>query len=409
MGRSPLHSLYLLAARRGAAAAPVPQPPRPDGPLVLLFAGPGTSTAGLGHLARRMQQERPGLRFLLTAPGAAPETAGFPADTLAESAPPDRLPALKAFFDHWRPDLAVLTGDAVPPALVETCRALHCPAIMADARKPPQPPGRWTQRRLTGAALPRLTRILAQDPAAAEYLRQAGGRGALIEMTGRIEETSEPLPCIMAERDAMAALLHARPVWLAVACPPAEEEPVIAAHAHALRFAHRLLLILVPTLPARAAGLHDRLTREGWSVALRNRDEDPEPDTQIFIADGDADLGLWYRLAPVTFMGGTLAEGGGGRSPMEAAALGSAILHGPHVAPYPDAYARLTEAHAARRVATTSDLAAAVADLLAPDKAALLAHNAWAASSGGAEVTERVMQILFAELDRSGALPAEKG
>ncbi len=403
MGRSALFSLYLLAARRGGSAV-ADRPLRPEGALVWLHAGSETSSAGLGHLARRMQRERPGLRFLLTAAGGAPDPAAFPADTLTDTAPPDRLPALHDFLGHWRPDLVVLTGDTVPPALVECCRGRTLPVILADARRPETPPARWLpSRRLTGAALPRLSRILAQDPGAADYYRQLGGRGALIEMTVRIEETSEPLSCTEAERDSIAALLSARPVWLAVGCPPAEEEAVIAAHAHALRFAHRLLLILVPTAAVRATALAERLAREGWSVALRSREEEPETETQVFITDGESELGLWYRLAPVTFMGGTLAEGGGGRSPMEPAALGSAILHGPHTAPYPEAYTRLAGARAARRVGSPEDLADAVADLLSPDKAALLAHNAWAASSGGAEVTERVMQILLSELDRSAA------
>lgn len=112
-----------------------------------------------------------------------------------------------------------------------------------------------------------------------------------------------------------------------------------------------------------------------------------------------SELGLWYRLAPVTFMGGTLVPGGSGRNPFEPAALGSAILHGPHPGPYPEAYALLAEARAARLVAGPDALAEAVTELIAPDRAALLAHNAWAASSGGAEVTDRVAGAVLAALD----------
>ena len=118
------------------------------------------------------------------------------------------------------------------------------------------------------------------------------------------------------------------------------------------------------------------------------------------IAEGLTELGLWYRLAPVCFMGGTLFAGGvGGRTPFEPAALGSAILHGPNPGPHREAYARLSEARATRQVASPAALATAVADLIAPDKAAVLAHNAWAATSGGTEVAERVVQIALSTLD----------
>ena len=105
-------------------------------------------------------------------------------------------------------------------------------------------------------------------------------------------------------------------------------------------------------------------------------------------------------------MGGTLTEGGTGRNPFEPAALGSAILHGPHPGPYPAAYARLSAAVAARKVMNAGQLADAVADLIAPDKAATLAHNAWAISSGGAEVAEHVVEVILDVLREGGGKAA---
>lgn len=245
--------------------------------------------------------------------------------------------------------------------------------------------------------------ILARDEDSAAALRASVRQKLPIKVTGRIEETTEPLRHSEAEREDLAEILQARPVWLAAACPPGEEDAVLAAHSRALRHAHRMLLILAPSHPARAQHLRERLKAEGLTVAVRSRDEDPEDDVQVLIADSEGEMGLWYRLAPVTYMGGTLSEGGTGRNPIEPAALGSAILHGPNPGPYPEAYARLGEAAAARRVGDAAGLAEAVTDLIAPDKAALLAHNAWAASSGGAEVTERVMQMLFALMDSANA------
>ncbi|WP_347311987.1 3-deoxy-D-manno-octulosonic acid transferase [Defluviimonas sp. SAOS-178_SWC] len=409
MGRSLGLALYLMAAARGGSE-PVPaRADRSEGVLVWLHLGEGAVLRSLAQLARQLGRERPDLRFLITAEGSeAPNTAGFPAGTLADVLPPDRLPALRDFLDHWRPDLALLAGASLPPALIAETHDRQIPLILADIRMTPGAAAHWRWRRgMAGSLLARFDRILAQDPETATRLRDIGGRLLQVDVAGRIEETTEPLPGNEAERAALAELLQTRPVWLAVACPAAEEEAVLAAQAHAMQLAHRMLLILVPTDPARASDLADRITRDGWTVALRSRDEEPEPEVQVFLADGESELGLWYRLSPVTFMGGTLAPGGGGRSPFEPAALGSAILHGPHPGPYPDAYARLTEARAARLVPTPAALADAVADLIAPDKAATLAHNAWAASSGGAEVTERVAEVVLSTLRaRSGQAAA---
>lgn len=401
MARSFALALYLLAAgRRGAGPEPL-RADRPQGTLVWMHLGAGSGQQRLAQLARRLAELRPGLMFLVTAEGLDPPgITGFPPATLAERQPAERLSSISAFLEHWRPDLGLLAGVALPPALIAEAHERNIPLVLADIRLGAADAGRWRWRRgLAASLLARFIRILVQDPETAARLRAVGGRRLPVEVAGRIEETTDPLPGSEAERMALAELLATRPVWLAVACPAAEEEAVIAAHARAMGLAHRMLLILVPADPARADALAERIGKEGWIVARRSREEEPEPEVQVFLADAEAELGLWYRLAPVTFMGGTLAPDGGGRSPFEPAALGSAILHGPHAGPYPEAYALLAEARAARFVADPEALAEAVTDLIAPDRAAQLAHNAWAASSGGAEVTDRVAGAVLATLD----------
>jgi 3-deoxy-D-manno-octulosonic-acid transferase len=406
MGRSLALGLYLLLSRGGdVGATELPAPGEGTGPLVWIQTGPDTPLAGIAHLARQMARERTDLRFLVTFEDAPRTGVEFPPGTVTTKAPADMSRIAARWLDHWNPALIVLTGACRSPALVVAARDRGIAVVLADARRPAEARSRWHPAGAIAAALaPMLSLILAQDPDAAAYYQRLGGAGTRIEITGRIEETTDPLPYTEAERDALATLFAARPVWLAMSCPPSEEEAVIAAHSDVLRLAHRMLLILVPTDPSRAAALAERLAREGWDVALRARDEEPEAETQVFIADGETELGLWYRLAPVTFMGGTLAANGSGRNPMEPAALGSAILHGPEVAPYTEAYSRLGEVRATRQVTDAAGLALALAEVIAPDRAAQLAHNAWAASSGGAEVTDRVARILLGHLSDQGTV-----
>jgi 3-deoxy-D-manno-octulosonic-acid transferase len=129
-------------------------------------------------------------------------------------------------------------------------------------------------------------------------------------------------------------------------------------------------------------------------VAVRANDDEPDPETEVYVIEGEAELGLWYRLAPVTYLGGSLSPSGCIRTPMEAAALGSAILHGPHPGKFTKAFARLAAARATRLVNTHRHLAEAVSDVLAPDKAARLAHAAWTVASDGAEVTETIIDTI---------------
>jgi 3-deoxy-D-manno-octulosonic-acid transferase len=396
MARSLALGLYLLLAERGAGQAPEDRPARPDGPLLWLHAGLGSRGDSLRQLARLFADARPDLRLLVTG-----ETGELPPGALADLLPDDRLPAVRSFLDHWRPDATLFIGASLPAALIAETHARHIPLLMADATLQGAAIPFW-RRGLAGSVLARFERIMATDPESVSALRQLGGRSLNVELAGRIEQTFDPLPVNEAEREDIAERLRARPVWLVVNCPETEDRAVTEAHIHALSHAHRLLLILAPDSADRTDTLADLLAAEGLIAARRSHEEEVEPEVQVLITDGPTELGLWYRLAPVTYMGGTLSGQVAGRSPFEPAALGSAILHGPHTPPHDEAYRRLAEARATRALTGPQDLSTAVADLIAPDKAAQLAHNAWAASSGGADVAERLAQVVLAAIDRGG-------
>ena len=128
----------------------------------------------------------------------------------------------------------------------------------------------------------------------------------------------------------------------------------------------------------------------------------PDENTQVFVAENPGELGLWYRLAPLSFLGGSLVPGHGGHDPFEAATLGSAILTGPTSGGI-GAYTRLVEAGAARIVRDTDSLAAAVSNLIAPDQAAAMAHAGWDVISAGAALADAVVAELGDLLDKRGA------
>ncbi len=144
----------------------------------------------------------------------------------------------------------------------------------------------------------------------------------------------------------IARALAGRPVWLAASTHPGEEEVALDAHAQARRTLPMLALILAPRHPVRGDGLAEMMRARGLVVAQRSKGEPVTPDTDVYLADTLGEMGLWYRVASVSFVGGSLAPVGG-HNPFEPALLGSAILHGPHVRNFADGYDRLGGAQAA--------------------------------------------------------------
>lgn len=389
MGRSLALGLYLLLAKRGEAGQAASRPARNSGKLLWINLSEGQ---GARAVIDSLRDHDPNLTILLTSNET--DLQGTEADHV-ERQPQDRSADVAAFLDHWRPDAGLFIGNALPAILITEAHAREIPLFLADIAIAAGELPFW-RKGLVGSLVGRFNRILARDAASVQSLRALGGQSLAVELGGRIEETVEPLGCTEAEREEMAQMLHARPVWFAAACPEAEEETVIYAHQHAMQYAHRLLLILSPEDMARGPALASELTDKGLIVAERSRDGEPSPDVQVFITEGTTELGLWYRLAPLTFLGGSLAGVPSMRSPLEPAVLGSAIVVGPRSAVHGDIVHRLAESRALRTVGTPDELATAVSELIAPDRAAALAHNAWAMTTGGAEAAEKLVDIILA-------------
>ncbi len=417
MGNSLALKLYLATRARAARAAPNapvsdPQDPdnerlghatldRPPGPLVWVHSGQDRHALAARELAGRLRLERGDLSFLFTTSGTR-RRAGTPG-MASQFAPDDAAAPVRRFLDHWKPDASVWTEADMRPALTAEAAARNLPMFLVDAHTAPtETPGWRFWPGLTRSLLSGFACTITGDPVKAGALRKLGADPARTEIAGYLEEGTAALPCNEAERDALAADLSGRAVWLAARVADAEIEPILDTHAEALRRTHRLLLILVPEDPAAGPALREAVHDHGFVAGLRSAGEDPAHDTQIYIADTEGEMGLWYRLAPVSFLGQSL-EATGGINPFEAAALGSAIIHGPNVRRYRRAYGRLASAGATRMVRGAGQLGEALDALLAPDYAAEMALAAWKVCSSGAEVSDRAIDLVLTALDDAEA------
>jgi 3-deoxy-D-manno-octulosonic-acid transferase len=394
-----------------------PDTPRPRGPLVWLNAGTGTEPAALAELFRRLLQERPEVSVLLTVdPAEGPQSGSSDQapprrGVLRHPSPIDTPRAAAAFLDHWKPDVAIRTGLGLDPATMATIAARNVPLLLIDLHLPASKSRMfWKVPGLARLVLRPVHRLLVADEPTAHFLRRHGAIPERIEVLGHLPDATGALPCNDAERATLAGRIGARPVWLALAPSAAEVPIVLAAHRQAMRRAHRLLLILAPAVSDEVHGGPEAIAAlaetEGLAVSRRWADEDPDLATEVWVADGLEERALWYRLAPVTFLGQTIepraTDPGGalpGVSPYEPAALGSAILHGPVTGGYAEAYGKLLRAGATLPVRSAVELGQAVEMLQAPDRTAALAHAAWDVASSGAEVTDRVLDLVFGLID----------
>ncbi|MEO8667952.1 MAG: 3-deoxy-D-manno-octulosonic acid transferase, partial [Bauldia sp.] len=194
-----------------------------------------------------------------------------------------------------------------------------------------------------------------------------------------------------------------RPVWLAASTHEGEEVAVAAAHRIIKARFPDLLTIIVPRHPHRGPAIHAMLEEGGLAVSRRSLGGTIDAAVEVYLADTLGELGLFYRVAPVAFLGGSLVPRGG-QNPIEPVYLDAAILHGPRVHNFADIYDVLDRAGQAEPVADAEALANAVAALIAdPATARLRASGAAATlrSFGGA--LDETMRGLAPFLDGAAA------
>ena len=338
------------------------------------------------------------VHILATPVETSPLVHSVAASTIHQFAPGDTEGSVTRFLEHWHPEVCVVIGEPQRPNLLAAAKArgvlLYHVAAHRDG---------FTKLRRLPSYLHLFETCFAASASDANFLRSAlRNKKTRVEITGPLSDTVYALPCNNAECDDLAKLLGGRPVWLAAEVGGSEVDVVEAAHRKAFKSAHRLLLIIVPDKGENAEGIAQKLEEAGWRVARRSNLEEPDPEIQIYIADTEDELGLWYRLAPVSFIGGTLRQDVEPSDPFYAAALGSAVLTGPNHGQNPSRFKQLEDHGASMPVTGSEELGEAIITLLAPDKAASLAQAGWAATTESAHVVERLAEVIgeqFAETE----------
>lgn len=378
---------------------------RPPGPLVWLHAASIGEAFSVLRLIETLLADRPALHILVTTGtvSSAQLLAGrLPPRAIHQYVPVDRMAWVRRFLDHWRPDAALWVESEIWPNLIGETTARRIPMLLVNARISPKSFAGWQRfpaiaRGLFGS----FACCLAPDAAEAERLRALGAPN--VRVTGNLKNAAEPLPCDGDELARLKALVGKRPVWLAASTHDGEELMAGEAHEQIAASWPDLLTVIVPRHPPRGPEIAARLSADGMTVTRRARGDDIASTTDIYIADTLGELGLFYRLSPIAFIGGSLAPRGG-QNMLEPARLDCAILAGPHVENFRAIAEEMDQAGAWLRVADAASLADAVSRLLGDDaERARLSAAARAVAATQDHVLDRVAAEIAPFMPKSAA------
>ena len=338
---------------------------RPDGELVWIHAasvGEAVSALALVGGLLGCAPERHILVTTGTRTSAEIMAARLPERAFHQFIPIDKKAAVNRFLDHWKPDLAIWMESEIWPNLIFETAARNIPMMLANARITEKSYDLW--RKSLGFSKKLLCAFRycsAQSEISAERLRALGADP--VECVGNLKFSADPLPVDEDALNSMSAALKGRPLWLAASTHRGEEEYIFAAHERLRADIPDILTIIVPRHPERGRDVAELAAAKNIKTARRSAAEEMTAETGVYVADTIGELGLFYRLAGIVFIGGSLIANGG-QNPLEAARLDCAILYGPHMKNFADVVEEFQRFDAAREVRDAAELAKEVADYL---------------------------------------------
>jgi 3-deoxy-D-manno-octulosonic-acid transferase len=287
----------------------------------------------------------------------------LPPDVIHQFAPLDYDPWVSAFLKTWQPKLALRVDSELWPNTLQALTTRHIPIVQINARLSERAARNWARLPMFAQSIfSRLSLVLAQSEADRQRYEQLGAAKSVY--SGNLKLDLPDLPFNETELNALQSRNGARMVWLAASIHLGEDHIVARAHAEIRHRFPDALVIVVPRHAERGPEMARTFTAQGLQVAQRSGQTTLDSTHSVYMADTMGELGLFYRLAHIVFIGKTFAVGGG-QNPAEAAQIGCSLLWGPDMSNFTEIADELIARGAAERLAQPEQLGPAVVALMA--------------------------------------------
>jgi 3-deoxy-D-manno-octulosonic-acid transferase len=363
-------------------------------------------------LIEQLLQQYPDLPITVTCTtptGSARIVAAFGSRVFHCYLPFDTPGANRRLLAKYSPQLIVLLETELWPNLIAKAKALDIPVVLVNARLSAKSARGYLRfHALVQPMLQQLSLILTQDNASRRRFKLLLGTEPAtplsqsahdkIQSCGNLKFDMQQAADLPQKAATLKAQSGGRPVWVAGSTHAGEDEMLLQAFAKVLIAQPDTLFILVPRHPDRFALVSKLISDAGFSQAQRSLDQPVDANTQVLLGDSMGELMLWYQLADVVFIGGSLIERGG-HNPLEPMSVAKPIQSGPHVFNFARVFQWLSKRNAVDIVANTEQLATSTIRLLQqPDERRQLAERGYVLyqQHGGAtlRVTQQLKQLL---------------
>lgn len=338
---------------------------RPEGKLIWLHgASVGESVSMLPLINKLLEQYPDAHVMVTTGTVTSADVMGkrLPERAFHQFVPIDNPKFVTRFIRHWQPDLALWFESDLWPALLSGIKRKNIPLILVNGRISNKSFKRWQQfdfisKELLGC----FTFCLGQTEEDAYRLRVLGAKDSMC--LGNLKYAGINPPVDENKKNEIQSQIGSRPLWVVSSTHNDEELKIGKFLKRVNEQVSDLITIIAPRHPTRGTEIQEQLNGLGLKTALRSKGEKISKDTEVYIADTIGEVGIWYDMAPIVFIGGSLIPHGG-QNFMEPSRFRDAVIVGPHMHNFTDAMNRAKKADAVIQVNDVQELEETLLQLL---------------------------------------------
>lgn len=327
---------------------------RPKGEVLWIHAASVGESQSALILIKRITNITPNINILITTgtvTSAELMAKRLPSNAFHQFFPLDHPKWVKKFIDHWQPSAVLWMESELWPNMLNEIKVNNIPAILVNAHMSDKSFSSWKKMKpLAKHCLSAFTKILCQTNKDQKYFDYLGANKTVV--TDNIKYAADPLGHNQHDLNTLKDSINNRPIWVFASTHDGEELLAYNTHKLLKQKIPNIMTIIVPRHPDRrkdiACELHDPdiITEFRGNAKIL-----PHSHTDIYIADTLGELGLFYSIAPITCIGRTFSnDGGGGHNPIEPAQLSCAILYGPNVQNLQDIFDDMNKENVALKI-----------------------------------------------------------
>ncbi len=278
--------------------------------------------------------------------------------TIHQFYPIDLFFITNKFIKLWKPSVAIFVDSEIWPSMFKKINKSNIPLVLLNARITKKTFKRWMKiKEFSKSVFSLITVAFPQNLETKFYLKNLNTKKIIQIGNLKFSENYESKLDNISKR--LKIEFNKKKIWVSSSTHHKEEIFCAQAHLELKKKIKNLLTIIIPRHVHRVNEIIHELEDLGLKVVLHSSKSANLKNFDIYLVDTFGETKKFHKLASTVFLGGSIINRGG-QNPLEAARLGSKILHGSNVDNFKDVYKLLKSLNISKKITSSKELASSI-------------------------------------------------